>query len=115
MKNVQSPACAPICSRVSMVTSMSRALERHITMISRSGRIRPFFLPSRISSSARRSDGAADGKPMSMMCTPASESMTGQLVLLLGGEGHARRLLAVAQGGVVEPDLPRAREGGAAR
>jgi hypothetical protein len=34
-----------------------------------------------------------------------------QLVLLLRREGHARRLLAVAQGGVVEPDLLRPREG----
>ena len=75
MKNVQSLARIPICSRVSTVMSMSRAFDRHITMISRSGRMRPFFLPSTISSRARRSDGAADGNPMSMMCMPASESM----------------------------------------
>ena len=37
----------------------------------------------------------------------------GELVFLLGSEGHARGLLAVAQGGVVEADLPRPREGGA--
>ena len=54
---------------------MSRALDRHITMTSRSARMRPFFLPSRISSSARRSEGAAEGKPMSMMWTPASDNM----------------------------------------
>ena len=75
MKNVQSEGFAPIFCNVSRVTSMSRALDRHITMISRSGRMRPFFFPPRISSSARRSEGAAEGKPMSMMWRPASESM----------------------------------------
>ena len=75
MKNVQSEGLAPMFFRVSRVTSMSRALDRHITMTSRSARMRPFFLPSRISSSARRSEGAAEGKPMSMMWTPASDSM----------------------------------------
>ena len=75
MKNVQSDGFAPSFSSASRVTSMSRAFERHITVISRSGRMRPLRLPSRISSSARRSDGAADGNPMSRMCTPASESM----------------------------------------
>jgi hypothetical protein len=75
MKKVQSEGFAPMLRRVSSVTSMSRALDRHITMISRSGRMRPFFFPPRISSRARRSEGAAEGKPMSMMCTPASDSM----------------------------------------
>jgi hypothetical protein len=74
MKKVQSDGLAPIFASVSSVTSMSRAFERHMTMISRSGRMRPFFLPARISSSARRSEGAAEGNPMSMMWTPASES-----------------------------------------
>jgi hypothetical protein len=75
MKNVQSSGRAPIFSSVCRVTSMSLALDRHITMISRSPRSRPLRLPSRMSSRARRSEGAAEGKPMSMMCTPASESM----------------------------------------
>jgi hypothetical protein len=74
MKKVQSAGLAPMRCRVSRVMSMSWALERHITMISRSERRRPLRLPPRISSRARRSEGAAEGKPMSMMCRPASES-----------------------------------------
>ena len=112
MKNVQSDGFAPMLRRVSRVTSMSRALDRHITMTSRSARMRPFFLPSRISSSARRSEGAADGKAHVDDVDPGVRQHARQLVLLLGGEGHARRLLAVAEGGVVEPDLLRPREGG---
>ena len=45
MKNVQSDGLAPMFLRVSSVMSMSRAFDRHITMISRSVRMRPFFLP----------------------------------------------------------------------
>ena len=65
MKKLTSEGFAPIFFRMSTVRSMSRALERHMTTISRSARSRPFRLPSRISSSARRSEGAAEGKPTS--------------------------------------------------
>ena len=75
--------------------------------------MRPFFLPSRISSRARRSEGAAEGKPMSMMWTPASESMPASSYFCSGVKATPGRLLAVAQRGVVEPDLLRARERGA--
>jgi hypothetical protein len=74
MKKLTSLGFAPISRRISTVVSMSFVLERHITTISRSGRRRPWRLPARISSRARRSEGAAEGKPTSSMCRPASES-----------------------------------------
>jgi hypothetical protein len=68
MKNVQSEGRAPIFARVSMVTSMSRALSAHDENLE-VFRSAPPLLQDQLE--ARRSDGAAEGNPMSTMWTPA--------------------------------------------
>jgi hypothetical protein len=57
-----------------------------------------------MSRTASKSPGEAMGKPASMTSTPEPRELQGDLELLLRVERDARRLLAVAQGGVEDVD-----------
>ena len=59
-----------------------------------------------IASTASKSPGEVIGKPASITSTPEPRELLGDLDLLLGVERDPGRLLAVAQRGVEDVDLP---------